>query len=50
MAHIEVDPLLRRGLRLMLSKAPDAVEQLRALADEALVAKQRSTTGKLVSS
>uniref|UniRef100_A0A2P2IAX0 Integrator complex subunit 12 n=1 Tax=Hirondellea gigas TaxID=1518452 RepID=A0A2P2IAX0_9CRUS len=47
MAHIEMDPLLRRGIRLMLSKSPDALEQLKALAEEALIAKQRSTSGKL---
>lgn len=48
MSQIEVDPLIRRGIRLLLSKAPDSLEQLKALADEALVAKQRSSSGKLV--
>ncbi|KAF2360122.1 Zinc finger PHD-finger [Trinorchestia longiramus] len=46
MSQIEVDPLIRRGIRLLLSKAPDSLEQLKILADEALVAKQRSS-GKL---
>lgn len=48
MSVIGMDPLLRRGIRLMLSKAPDALDQLKALAEEAIVAKQRNVTGKMV--
>ena len=46
---MEIDPLLKKGIRLLFSKSRDSLDQLKALADEALYAKHRSSTSKLVS-
>ena len=49
MSHMELDPLLKRGIRLLFSKSRDSLDQLKALADEVLFAKQRTSSSKLVS-
>ncbi|XP_053628501.2 integrator complex subunit 12 isoform X1 [Cherax quadricarinatus] len=43
MANLELDPLFRRGLRLLHSRSRDSVDQLKAIVDEAVRQRQGKT-------
>ena len=45
MASLEIDPLFRRGLRLLHSRSNDSTEQLKALLEEAICQRQGKSLG-----